>query len=112
MTKGRFVPSSTACDVDGRIVRFAVCVQLSQSLITAAEVSATLPFCHPERSRGTCSAPFLNATAKGEGLKAAELLDREAHHTSAPVRDDKKGASSAVVSHSSQSRLNGVPSLR
>ena len=47
MTKGRFVPSSTVCDVDGRAVRFALCVQLSQSLITAVEVSATLPFVIP-----------------------------------------------------------------
>jgi hypothetical protein len=29
MTKGRFVPSSTVCDVDGRIVRFALCGRLS-----------------------------------------------------------------------------------
>jgi hypothetical protein len=50
MTKGRFVPSSTVCDVDGRIVRFALCVQLSPSLITAAKVKAALPFCHPERT--------------------------------------------------------------
>jgi len=35
-----------------------------------------------------CALPERNA--KGEGLKAAELLDREAHRTSAPVRDDKK----------------------
>src|SRR5271154_6885097 len=48
MTKGRFVPSFTVCDVDGRIVRFALCVQLSQSLITAAQVNAGLPFCHPD----------------------------------------------------------------
>ena len=47
MTKGRFVPSSAVCDVDGRAVRFALCVQLSQSLTTTAEVSATLPFVIP-----------------------------------------------------------------
>jgi hypothetical protein len=51
---------------------------------------ATKPDRKSGGSRGTCSAPFLNATAKGEGLKAAELLDREAHRTSAPVRDDEK----------------------
>ena len=51
MTKGRFVPSSTVCNVDGRAVRFALCVQLSPSLITAAEVSATLPFVIPSELR-------------------------------------------------------------
>jgi hypothetical protein len=40
---------------------------------------ATKPDRKSGGSRGTCSAPFLNATAKGEGLKAAELLDGEAH---------------------------------
>ena len=36
MTKEGFAPSSTVCDVDGRIVRIALCVQLPESLITAA----------------------------------------------------------------------------
>jgi len=53
MTKGRFVPSSTVCDVDGRIVRFALCVQLSQAPITAAKVNAALPFVIPSEAEGS-----------------------------------------------------------
>jgi hypothetical protein len=37
-------------------------LRLRPSLLTAAKVSACPPLCHPERSRGTCSAPFLIAT--------------------------------------------------
>jgi hypothetical protein len=37
-------------------------LRLRPSLLTAAKVSACPPLCHPERSRGTCSAPFLLAT--------------------------------------------------
>jgi hypothetical protein len=36
---------------------------------------ATKPDRKSGGSRGTCSAPFLNATAKVEAFKAAELLD-------------------------------------
>src|SRR5271154_6732785 len=43
---------------------------------------ATKPDRKSGGSRGTCNAPFLNATAKGEGLKAAVLLDGEAHRRS------------------------------
>ena len=42
---------------------------------------ATKPDRKSGGSRGTCCAPFLNATAKGEGLKAAELLDGEEHRS-------------------------------
>jgi hypothetical protein len=60
MTKGRFVPPSTVCDVDGRIVRFALCVQLSPSPITATKVNAALPFVIPSELRISYYAALIN----------------------------------------------------
>ena len=65
MTKGRFVPSSTVCDVDGRIVRFALCVQICPSRITAAEVNAVLPFVIPSELRISYYAAPINGHVCG-----------------------------------------------
>jgi hypothetical protein len=44
------------------MVRFALCVQLSPSHITAAKVNAALPFCHPDPDF-LYVAPFMTACA-------------------------------------------------
>jgi hypothetical protein len=82
MTKVRFVPSSTVCDVDGRIVRFALCVQLSQSLITAAKVSAALPLVIPSEAEGSAVLSTAKQPRRRKALKAAGLLEGEAHRRS------------------------------
>jgi hypothetical protein len=68
--------------VDGRIVRFALCVYLSPSLITAARVSAALPFVIPSEAEGSAVLSPAKQLRRVKALKAAELLDGEAHRWS------------------------------
>jgi hypothetical protein len=68
--------------LDGRIVRFALPVQLSQSLITAAKVSAAVPFVIPSEAEGSAVLSPAKQARRLKAFKAAELLDGEAHRRS------------------------------
>jgi hypothetical protein len=77
--------------LDGRIVRFALWVQLSQSLITAAKVSAAASFVIPTGVEGSAVLSPARQLRRVTALKAADLLDGEAHCRSLPYASLRSG---------------------
>jgi len=74
MTKGRFVPSSTVCDVDGRIGALRTTLSIPYNSCLGERRPPLLS--SRERSRGTCSFTFGHSESAVGGSPAVSALSR------------------------------------